>query len=62
LFDYERWFFQDQLESGFQCFSNKEINKLEHTDLTNVLKEFENINEENLEEWLQSDKRESVFQ
>jgi hypothetical protein len=44
------------MESGFQCFSTKEINKPKFTDLMNILKEFQNA-----EEWLQGNKHESVF-
>jgi hypothetical protein len=49
------------LEDDFQGFSNREVNRSEISDLMNVLKGFENISDEYLEEWLVNDACEGGF-
>jgi hypothetical protein len=50
------------LEDNFQGFPNKDINKSEILDMVCAVRSFENVNKDNVEEWLQSDARELGFQ
>jgi hypothetical protein len=62
LVEFLRKFVSALLEDDFQGFFNKDVNRSEISNLMSVLKGFENISDENLEEWLINDVCEGGFQ
>jgi hypothetical protein len=53
---------QDVEDDNLQGFPDEEISKSEILDMVCVMKNFENIDKDNVEEWLQSDACERGFQ
>jgi hypothetical protein len=52
----------DLKEDGLQGFPNEEVGKFEILDMECAMRSFENVNKDNVEEWLQSDTCELGFQ
>jgi hypothetical protein len=57
-----RKFLPDLEEEDLQGFLNEELSKPEILDLVCVMRDFENIDENNADKWLQSDVYELGFQ